>query len=165
MRRALAAAALLALALPASAFAHASLLHESPSYKQELRRAPRSVTLSFDQTIESLPNAVEVLDQRGRNLALPARVSDGPEFEDHQGGFVRGERLGQPRQSTLGGLAADAAVDHGIVVAAHLEADLQQGHPALRHIEPVGGAEAVAHHQDGRRGGKGRDRTRQQHQQ
>jgi copper transport protein len=75
MRRALLAAAIVALALPASAFAHASLLHESPSYKQEVRQAPRTVTLSFDQTVELLPNAVEVLDQKGANLALPAHVS------------------------------------------------------------------------------------------
>src|SRR5581483_5076338 len=75
MRRALVAAAVAALALPASAFAHASLLHESPSYKQEVQRAPRVVTLSFDQTIEPLPNAVQVLDRRGRNLALPARIA------------------------------------------------------------------------------------------
>lgn len=75
MKRALVAAAVGALALPASAFAHASLLHESPSYKQELQRAPRSLTLSFDQTIEPLPNAVEVLDRNGHNLALPAHIS------------------------------------------------------------------------------------------
>jgi len=75
VRRALAAAALVALALPASAFAHASLLHETPSYKQEVQRAPRSVTLSFDQTVELLPNAVEVLDRNGANLALPAHAN------------------------------------------------------------------------------------------
>jgi copper transport protein len=74
MRRALVAAAVVALALPASAFAHASLLHETPAYKQELQRAPRWVALSFDETVELLPNAITVLDRKGDNLARPAHV-------------------------------------------------------------------------------------------
>jgi copper transport protein len=74
MRRALPLCLLVTLALPASAFAHASLLHESPSYKQEVKQAPRSITLSFDQTVELIPNAVVVLNRHGVNLAKPARV-------------------------------------------------------------------------------------------
>ena len=72
MRRALTVAALAALACPSAAFAHAALLHESPTYREELRQAPRSVTLRFDQEVEVLPNAIVVLDPRGVNLARPA---------------------------------------------------------------------------------------------
>jgi len=74
MRRVLVIALLAALALPASAFAHASLTSESPSYKQELQHPPRAVVLSFDQDVELLPNAIEVLNRNAKNVALPAHV-------------------------------------------------------------------------------------------
>lgn len=74
MRRALPLCILVALALPASAFAHASLLRESPSYKQEVQQPPRWIALTFDQDVELIPNAVEVLNLRGVNLAKPAKV-------------------------------------------------------------------------------------------
>jgi copper transport protein len=69
VRRALLAAVLVALAAPATAFAHASIRAESPSYRERLSASPRSVTIRFDQTVELLPNAIEVLDRNGRNLA------------------------------------------------------------------------------------------------
>jgi copper transport protein len=74
MRRALPVCIVAALVLPASAFAHASLLRESPAYKQEVTSAPHWIALRFDQTVELIPNAVEVLNRRGVNLAKPARV-------------------------------------------------------------------------------------------
>ena len=75
MKRALLAAVAGALLLPASAFAHAALLREAPSYRQEVGHAPHSVVLTFDQNVELIPNAVQVLDRGGRNLARPAHVS------------------------------------------------------------------------------------------
>jgi copper transport protein len=75
MRRvALAAATIAALAVPASALAHASLVRESPAYKQRLARPPRAIVLRFDQSVDALPNAIVVLDARGDNLAGKARV-------------------------------------------------------------------------------------------
>jgi copper transport protein len=74
MRRALPVFVLVALALPASAFAHASLLKESPSYKQEVAKAPHWIALTFDQDVELIPNAVVVLNRHSVNLAKPARV-------------------------------------------------------------------------------------------
>jgi copper transport protein len=74
MRRALPICIVVALALPASAFAHASLLKASPSYKQELAHAPHWIALTFDQDVELIPNAVVVLNRHGVNLAKPARV-------------------------------------------------------------------------------------------
>lgn len=74
MRRALPICAVVALALPASAFAHASLLKESPSYKQEVTNAPHWIALTFDQNIELIPKAVVVLNLHGVDLAKPSRV-------------------------------------------------------------------------------------------
>jgi len=74
MRRALPVAALAALALPASAFAHASLKHETPSFGQELAVSPRQVVLQFDQTVQALPKSIQVLTPDGRNLAGTPRA-------------------------------------------------------------------------------------------
>ena len=57
MKRALAAAAFLALAAPASAWAHATLLQTKPAFAQRVERSPRVVLLRFDQSVEALPNA------------------------------------------------------------------------------------------------------------
>jgi copper transport protein len=75
MRRALAAAAFLALAVPGAAFAHATLLHASPSFRERLEAPPRAVVLSFDQTVTALPDAIRVLRPDGRNVARPTRVN------------------------------------------------------------------------------------------
>ena len=72
MRRVVGVAVLLALAAPASAFAHASIRGESPSYRQELRVSPRQVVILFDQTVEVLPNAIRVFDATGHDRAGPA---------------------------------------------------------------------------------------------
>lgn len=74
MRRALVAAALAALALPPSAFAHASLVRESPGFGQRLETPPARVVLSFDQSVELLPRAILVLDAGGENVAGPPRL-------------------------------------------------------------------------------------------
>jgi copper transport protein len=74
MRRALLLAVLGALVLPATAFAHASLRKETPSFKQRLAVAPRQVVLQFDQTVDALPKAIEVLTQDGKNVAGTPRV-------------------------------------------------------------------------------------------
>jgi copper transport protein len=73
MKRALFGAVLVALALPASAFAHASLKQESPGFRQRLAFSPRQVLLQFDQSVDALPKAIVVLNGRGRNVAGPPR--------------------------------------------------------------------------------------------
>jgi len=70
MRRALIAAALCALALPAQAFAHATLERTSPGFQERVSVSPRTVTLSFDQFIEPLPHAVRLYSTRAE-LAVP----------------------------------------------------------------------------------------------
>jgi copper transport protein len=74
MKLALVIATLAALALPASAFAHASLVKETPTFKQELKAPPRKIVLQFDQTVDALPKAIEVLTPDGKNVAGKPRA-------------------------------------------------------------------------------------------
>jgi copper transport protein len=68
MRRA-AIVALLALAFPAGAFAHATLQSTSPSFGEELQVSPRAIRLHFDQYVKVLPGSMQVLDVKGVNHA------------------------------------------------------------------------------------------------
>ncbi|HEY8844169.1 MAG TPA: copper resistance protein CopC [Gaiellaceae bacterium] len=68
MRRLL-AAALLALAFPAAASAHATLVRTSPGFQQRLKSTPQVVRLSFDQSVKALPNAIRVYSAKGRLLS------------------------------------------------------------------------------------------------
>src|SRR3954451_11067280 len=65
-----------ALAFPATAFAHASLRVESPTFGQRLHSAPREVVLRFDQVVDALPNGVVVVDRHGHNYAGRSRTDD-----------------------------------------------------------------------------------------
>jgi copper transport protein len=65
MRR-LAVVALIALAAPSTAWAHATLVQTTPRVGQRLQVAPRAITLTFDQSVKVLPNGVQVVDARGR---------------------------------------------------------------------------------------------------
>ncbi|HEX4521131.1 MAG TPA: CopD family protein [Gaiellaceae bacterium] len=67
MRRALALVVICVLAVPAAAFAHASLRTESPGFEQELQVAPTSIRLSFDQFVE-FPY-IQVYDAKGKTFA------------------------------------------------------------------------------------------------
>jgi copper transport protein len=58
-----------ALAFPAAASAHASLVKESPSFAQRLERSPTVVRLEFDQSVEALGNAIHVFNAHGRLLS------------------------------------------------------------------------------------------------
>ena len=76
MRRAVVVAALLALVAPASAFGHASIRSEWPTYRERLPYSPRTIFIRFDQTVDVLPQAIRVLDAKGHDLAGPARAID-----------------------------------------------------------------------------------------
>ena len=80
MRRSLVLAVLAALAVPATALAHASLEQTTPNFRQRLQAPPRFVTLAFDQGVTVLPNAVEVVDASGRRVSGTARVAHDPRF-------------------------------------------------------------------------------------
>jgi copper transport protein len=68
VRRLLLAGVLTALAFPASAFAHATLLKTSPGFQQRLGASPHEITLTFDQYIKALPGSVQLYSEHG---ALP----------------------------------------------------------------------------------------------
>lgn len=76
MRRALVLAAVGALALPATAFAHATLLQTSPGFQQRVNASPRTVTLTFDQYVEKLPHTIRLYSTRGE-LPVPKIRDDG----------------------------------------------------------------------------------------
>jgi copper transport protein len=77
--RALAAAALVALALPASAFAHANLLLRQPTYSARLAKAPAVVSLHFDQGVDVFADSIQVRTMKGK------LVTSGPAYTvDHQ---------------------------------------------------------------------------------
>ena len=55
MRLAAVLAGLAALVFPGSAFAHASLEHTWPSFRERVETPPPSVRLNFDQAVKVLP--------------------------------------------------------------------------------------------------------------
>ena len=70
MKRALLIGIVTALALPAQALAHATLEHTSPGFQQRLSTSPRTVTLSFDQYVETLPHMIRLYSAHGE-LPVP----------------------------------------------------------------------------------------------
>src|SRR3954447_24188277 len=64
-------ALLLALAIPATASAHARLVSTAPQSGAGLDRAPAAATLRFDEDVETVFGALRVLDANG------SRVDDG----------------------------------------------------------------------------------------
>ncbi len=70
MRRiALLGALLAALAAPAAALAHATLVHESPDLGERLASPPAQVVLTYDQPVDAVRDALVVLDAKGKNVA------------------------------------------------------------------------------------------------
>ena len=79
VKRLLLVAAVVALALPASASAHATLLQMSPAVGQRLAASPHVVRLTFDQSVTTLPNGIRVYDARGRLVSGAAHgAADSP---------------------------------------------------------------------------------------
>ena len=73
--RALAAAALVALALPASALAHANLLQREPNFGVRLAAGPPAVSLRFDQGVDVFADSIQVRSSTGKVVtAGPARA-------------------------------------------------------------------------------------------
>jgi len=66
--------ALLALAFPAVASAHATLEGTTPHFGTEVQRSPVQIRLRFDQGVSLMPGAIRVLDSTGRDHAEPATI-------------------------------------------------------------------------------------------
>ena len=74
MRRVL-LVALLTLAFPSAAYAHATLESTTPHFGKEVQTSPKTISLHFDQYVKLLsPSAIKVLDANGKDFALPAHV-------------------------------------------------------------------------------------------
>jgi copper transport protein len=74
-------AALIALALPASAFAHAALLRTKPSASGILNGPPREVSLTYSEPVEPRFAIVSVTDAAGKQVTAgpPRRAVDNPD--------------------------------------------------------------------------------------
>jgi len=86
--------ALLALALPAAASAHATLTKTEPAIGKRVERSPSMVRLYFDQSVDVLPNAIRVYDAKGRVLSgrtlasADKRTIDAPVSRLPRGGYT-----------------------------------------------------------------------------
>ena len=69
MRRLLFTTALLALAFPAPALAHATLTHATPTYRERTSSGPAEVVLRFDQSVRALPRSIDVRAASGRAVS------------------------------------------------------------------------------------------------
>jgi copper transport protein len=69
MRRLVVLGALLALAAPGQAFAHASLRSTFPTFRERIETSPGTVRLRFDQIVKALPDSILVLDAQGDRLS------------------------------------------------------------------------------------------------
>jgi copper transport protein len=77
VRRAVAATCVLvALAAPAAASAHATMQEATPAVQGRVEVPPKEVTLRFDQSVETLPNALVVLAPDGSRLSGAVRQTD-----------------------------------------------------------------------------------------
>jgi copper transport protein len=91
MRRLL-AVAVLALAFPGAAFAHASLSSTTPPTQSRLDAPPRAVVLRFDQSVTITPRAIEVFAASGQKVSGAATVSgDGRVVSARVVGLRRGQ--------------------------------------------------------------------------
>jgi copper transport protein len=76
--KAFAAAALVALALPASAFAHANLLQRVPNFGARLASGPPAVSLRFDQGVDVFADSIQVRSSTGKLVtAGPSQAVEG----------------------------------------------------------------------------------------
>jgi copper transport protein len=67
--------ALVLLAVPSSASAHAALLTANPGSGAVVRQAPRALVLSYDEDVVPQYARVSVIGPRGQNLAGPSHVT------------------------------------------------------------------------------------------
>jgi copper transport protein len=75
--RRLLAATLVALAFPATASAHATLMKTAPEFGTRVEQSPKVVRLEFDQTIDALPNAIRVYGANGKLLSGRTHTTTG----------------------------------------------------------------------------------------
>jgi copper transport protein len=80
MRRALAAVSLVALGLPVSAWAHASVKETHPGYRERVELAPRAVMIRFSQPVEALADSIVVYSASGQVVSRAVSNARNPEI-------------------------------------------------------------------------------------
>src|SRR5438046_713955 len=71
---------LVALASPASAFAHATLEHSGPPFRQRLHVSPSAAWLDFDQSVKALAHSIRVYSSNGDVVSLHAHDGKNPRY-------------------------------------------------------------------------------------
>ena len=110
MKRALLAMTALALAAPASAWAHATLVQTKPAFAQRLNTSPGQVLLRFDQSVEALPNAIIVYTSKGHVVSgqtkpnADPRVVTVPVQKLERGGYTVRWRVTSADSHTVSGV-------------------------------------------------------------
>jgi len=81
VKRALLLAGLLALALPASAFAHAALLRTKPSASRVVNKPPQQVSLTYSEPVEPRFAIISVTNATAKQVTAgsPRRAADNPD--------------------------------------------------------------------------------------
>lgn len=86
--------AVAALAWPAAALAHASILHQRPEFGSRLPTSPREIVLRFDEAVKVLPSWIRVYGADGRQYAgrtrtrPDARFVEAPVLRVPRGGYT-----------------------------------------------------------------------------
>ena len=80
MKRTLILAALVALAAPSGAWAHASIEHVQPEYGSRLQAAPKEIVLLFDEDVKVFPNWIRVYGTNGKQYAGKSRTRSDARF-------------------------------------------------------------------------------------
>jgi copper transport protein len=125
LRRALGLGALVALLLPAAAYAHVTLVSSEPVTQSRVDVPPTEVRLTFNGPVTIAPNAVRVLAPDGTLVSGPARTEGGGHvvvapvsgIVDGKGYTVRWRVIGSDGHSPAGvftfgvGIAAPAPTD------------------------------------------------------
>lgn len=76
MRRLALVGLLLALSLPGTAYAHATLKEATPATQSEVASPPREIVLRFDQSVTITDRAIQVFASDGRLVSGPSTSSD-----------------------------------------------------------------------------------------
>jgi len=79
-----------------------------------------------------------------------------PEFDNHDVGLMALQGVRQSGEPAFGGIAGDTGIDYPVIFTLFIEALLQQPDPAMLWSHTIGGAQAVADHQQVSGSGIGR---------
>jgi copper transport protein len=99
-----------ALAFPAAAGAHATLVRTNPGFRERLQRSPSEIRLRFDQSVKVLPSGVDVFTVKGKLVSGRAEAGRDPRVVE-----IPVRRLGRGAYTVRwSALSADGHVVSGV---------------------------------------------------